>query len=418
MTGGHRPLSPWVSRWPPPGSGPVVVNDGDDRADARDLLRFSSGWRRVAVPIEVGRSALGLEHDDGTTVVELDDFGRPVRASDEDAAGVARIEENWPSVGDDLAELAASDLWLRFWLLERLRAEGEPPDSVFSLLPWDLFDRAIESVLPGLAAGGSVGELVEVRHWLSPAIVGPPGALERLDHGLRTGDARTARAGAAALLSGLRDVPIGRLPAATRSLLVRLVNAIGQADPIFTLLSRLVAAHLGDEPAGAGLSIALDSRLPAAASGQLTRQIETVLGEPPHQVLLVETEAGRLEVTVQLPLPRDEDGPFGPADALIQPVRVRPDGADRVLTWWVALERDDEHLVGEVVFLLPRGLSTLDANEPPIQAAELTGDTFEDLLRSLSDSPAMTAARWRQIAATLPEHHPVRRVVARYETEH
>jgi hypothetical protein len=61
---------------------------------------------------------------------------------------------------------------MRYWLLERFDAEDDPPDRILAVLPWDLLDRAVESVATGLGPGGEVGELIEIQHWLTRPCMG------------------------------------------------------------------------------------------------------------------------------------------------------------------------------------------------------------------------------------------------------
>jgi len=421
VTAAHRPLSPWITRWPRSHAGPVGVNDGDERADAREWALFSAGWQRTAVPLGAAGTALGLRHGNGSVVVELDDFGRPIVASPGEVDFVSKIEENWLTAEGTatawLARLAHSSLSLRFWLVERWRSESEPPDEIYAILPWQLLDRAVQSVLPGLRADGEVGELVEIGHWLSPAILGPPGALEQLDHGLRTGDTEAARAGASALLSTLRDMPVERVPGRTREILLRLVRTLGEVDPLYTHLSRVVEAQLRGAAPVRRLSTTLDSRLAAAASNDDSREIVATLGEPPHQISLVETQAGRLELTAQVPAVGDTGGPLGRLEAAFLPVRITPEDSGVTSIYWVALEPEADYLVGDLVFLLPRGRSALDADDAPVGPAELAGIAVEELLPSLYAATGSTVDRWREIAGSLSEHHPVRRALTRYEDQ-
>jgi hypothetical protein len=238
---GHRPLSVWVAWVNGNSLGPI--NNGAERADARDLDAFvDSAWGRSGVTWN-GESVLALQITD-QSVVELDDHGRPIAASPHAVEVIGDAEDRWPHVTDELLQLRDESLPLRYWLLQRLDAEGDPPDAVFALLPWELLDLAAEMVSTGLRSGGFTGPVVEMRHWLTPAVRGVTGPLEQLDHGLRTGRLDIARTGAVTLLTNLRDVPLTRIPAATRARLGTLVTLLGQADGENRALADTVAARL------------------------------------------------------------------------------------------------------------------------------------------------------------------------------
>lgn len=241
----HRPLSSWVARVLPDGRSLGEVNDGDPRADARNLNLFVEGWERSAFPWS-GRVVLALSRPaDGLTVVELDEYGTPIATDKEAVALLRRVEEGWPAVPDEVLGLARESLALRYWLLERLDAEGNPPDTVFALLPWDLLDRAIAAVTAALEPGGRLGELVDIRHWLTPAVRGLSGPLEQLDHGLRTGDPDIARQGATTLLTNLRDLPLSRISESSRRALGALVERLGEI-PEHRQLAEVVSGRLVD----------------------------------------------------------------------------------------------------------------------------------------------------------------------------
>jgi hypothetical protein len=235
MSPNHRPLSTWIAHVTPGTATLGSVNDGDDRSDAREMDYFNGEWRRVAVPLSEGISALGLTHSNGATVVELDDFGAPISISTTGLAVIDRIEQHWPVIDDALADqfdlLADEPLPLRYWLLARLDAEGNPPDRIFAILPWDRLDRAVDAIAAGLEPGGEIGELVEIRHWLTPAIRGLTGPLEQLDHGLRSRDDKIAQLGASELLTKLRNAPVSRIPDSSKARLAHLVTQLDSLDP-------------------------------------------------------------------------------------------------------------------------------------------------------------------------------------------
>jgi hypothetical protein len=111
----HRPLSDWIARVraAAPGQPAVLgaVNDGSERTDARTMRRFGEqAWTRTGVIVMWQGApcrALALRAADGTTVVELDDFGGPVRVSEAGAGLVARLETAWAALPADPATVAA-----------------------------------------------------------------------------------------------------------------------------------------------------------------------------------------------------------------------------------------------------------------------------------------------------------------------
>jgi hypothetical protein len=243
----HRPLSPWIAR-PTADTGRLgPVNDGDDRVDARHMPSFGAGWMRTPLRWR-GDTVLGLRHLDGASVIELDDCGSPITCSTESVGLIARIEDNWPVVDPPtvvaMAALRSEPLPLRYWLLERMEAEGDPPDAVFTVLPWELLDRALHEIGRAFTSGGVPGELVEIRHWLSPATEGITGPLEQFDHGLRTGEAEAVDHGATALLTNLRDLPLSRIPDPSRERLLEFVIRLGQNHPGLGDLAAAAAARL------------------------------------------------------------------------------------------------------------------------------------------------------------------------------
>ncbi|MGW6442327.1 effector-associated constant component EACC1 [Lentzea sp. NPDC055074] len=245
MTAVHRPLSAWISHLD--GSALEPVNDGDDRHDARAFTYFDEGWTRTIV--RCGHAhALALTNG-SATVVELDNFGRPIFATSSIAAAVERVEQNWPHVHPDPVDFAEASIPLRYWLLQRLDEEGSPPDEAFAVLPWELLDRALASLLITLDNPATPGELVEMRHWLTPAVRGLTGPLEQLDHGLRTGDEHIARLGASGLLDNLRHIRLTRVPASSLVALSKLVWRLATSDPALAEAERLIQARIHDASA-------------------------------------------------------------------------------------------------------------------------------------------------------------------------
>ncbi|CRK59326.1 hypothetical protein [Alloactinosynnema sp. L-07] len=419
MTTSPRPLSPWVAQVSPDGVGLGPVNGGDDRADARALPRYATGWRRVAIPIADGGHALGLVDEHGTTVAELDDHGASIKVSLAAMSALARIEREWPVVDhtltDEIYSLATEALSLRYWLLTRLDAEGDPPDGVFEILPWHLLDRAVAAVTAGLEPDGTLGELVEIRHWLTPAVRGLTGPLEQLDHGLRIGDTHIARLGATALLNSLRDLPGGRVPDSCMNGLRTLVGRLGTLDPIYRHAARFLTAALAGGNEVPRLQTELNPAMePAAGTDELREQVEQ-LGDDTQQVRLVATRAGWIRVTARIAGGQAAGGPLAEQPALLLPVRVTPRNRGPALRFWLAMQPEGDRLVGSLNIALPDGVSLFDADDVPIGPDELTRLRPEELLPSLHASTEISADRWLEIADDLPHTHPMRAAATIFE---
>lgn len=409
----HRPLSTWIAHIDPDSTELGPVNDGDDCSDARDMPYFADGWQRVAVPTGTGTNALGLTSGDAT-VVELDDFGTPIAVSGEGLRVITRLEQRWPVVDGEIQLLDNEVLPLRYWLLERLASEGDPPDGAFAILPWRLLDRAVDAVRRGLAPENGPGELVAIRHWLTPAVRGLTGPLEQLDHGLRVGDDAIARLGAHALLANLRDIPVSRIPEPSRARLDGLVGLLGGLDPAYRHMARVASARLTDQPAVSRFRTELNSNLvPAASTDDAREHIET-FGDDSQRIRLAQNRAGRLRVVAHL-LPSTQDSPLGRPNGVFQPIRITPRGAPAPQRFWIALYPDEEHLVGSLTIGLAPGLSTLDADDGPVGVEELADIDPAELVRSLQLSTARTAERWLDLAGNLPVRHPVRIAATAYE---
>lgn len=291
----YRPLSAWVARLADDSGRLGPINDGDDRADARSLSFFAQGWSRLAVPWN-GHTVLGLRRNsDALTVVELDDYGTPIAVGPQAASVIERIEAGWPSVaGEDVLRLGSESLALRYWLLERLDAEGEPPDSAFAILPWDLLDRAADAVSAAFETPGEIGELVEMRHWLTPAVRGLTGPLEQLDYGLRDSQSEVAGSAATGLLANLRDLPLSRIPETSRRRIAVLVEHLQSAYPEHRTLARTVIERLtGDSGTADHLELGLfevllvptaylgperPQSLPNAATLEITNDLRRLFG--------------------------------------------------------------------------------------------------------------------------------------------
>jgi hypothetical protein len=414
MTAVHRPLSAWVSRLQDETLGPV--NDCDDRADARAIESFSAGWDRAAVRWR-NRTVLGLIDKAGMMVVELDDYGRPIPITDLAFELIRAIERRWPAVelGEKFQSLAGAALPLRYWLLERLAAEGDPPDEAFFILPWELLDRAVRSVLTTLATPDRAGELVEIRHWLTPAVRGLTAPLEQLDHGLRTGDGTIARLGAEGLLDRLRTIPLGRIPDESVAGLVPLVTRLGEIDPLYRHTSRIVRGRLtGGERSVPQMRITLSSSLDAAANHEEVREHTESVEDDTFHVRVDETQAGWVRVFVEAANP-STDGPFDHHTGVFARVLVVPRDTQVEQRYWVALYPEGDGMVGALTFALPRGWSEIDCDSMPVGVDELASVTPEELLPSLHAGIPPSTRQWLDLIDALPPNHPARIAAERFE---
>ena len=353
------------------------------------------------------------------TIAELDNNGVPIAVSLTAVAVLARVDEMWPEIVPgflgEFRTLAAESLSLRYWLLTRLNAEGDPPDEVFEILPWELLERAAAAVGAGLEPGGELGELVEIRHWLTPAVRGLSASLEQLDHGLRTGDSAIARLGATALLNSLSDVPISRMPPGPKAGLRALVGRLGEVDPLYRHAARFLTAALADDDEVPRLRAELNPVMEGAAGVDEVRERVEELGDDNQHIELVTNRAGRVLVTAQVTGENADDSPLAEQPALFLPVRLTPRNHERVLRFWLALEPEDDRLIGSLDIVLPDGNSRFDGDDVPVGADELAYHRPEELLPSLYASTALTFDRWREIADELPAAHPVRLAADAFE---
>jgi hypothetical protein len=394
MSPTHRPLSPWIAQVRPDGS-LGRVNDGDHRADGRWMSIFAEGWRRTGIRLGSDRLGLGLTAVDGLAVVELDDVGRPIQISQDGLAVIDRVEREWPVLGEGLVSeiglLTTEALPVRYWLTERLAAEGDPPAEAFAILPWDLLERLCGTVVAGLAGQQPGSVPGEIGYWLTSVVPGLTHPLYRLDAALRAGDSPATRQAAVDVQSALGALNWGRLPWRARRA-VQLVSAgLARAD-----------RDTAQEPARSGLSARLRSTFEPAASSGFRERIE-ILGDDRLQLRLTQSTTGQIlaRVRIAAPIPRGELD-------LVFPVQVTARGESIARRFWVALEFDGARLTGLIRFKLPDGASEISSDGQAVFAAELTDIAPTVLLTSMRASNRATASRWLEIARTLPEHHPVR----------
>ncbi|MGH3251052.1 MAG: hypothetical protein ACRDOI_33250 [Trebonia sp.] len=422
----HRPLSAWIgpaelsaggtARW----DYPPAVNYGDERADARDLPEFAGGWQRRAIALDAGYPALGLVRPgSGEAVIELDNYGRPVRASEAAAGVISRAEDSWPHgalSSADLAVLAGEDKTVGYLLADRLVAEGDPPAELFHVLPWELVDQLAARVASMLDGELPAREAIHLGHWFAPAGSRFTAALEQLDEGLRGRDPALARVGATALCSRLLAVDPARLPEPTRLALAGLAGRLSEADPFVAFTARRAADRLGPGGAAPGVSaIRLGTRLPAAAdtvTGVRTESLDAA--REPFTVRLLVTATGRANISVSAPLSEPlERLVLDSYGVMLVPVRVTGEGGST--RYLIPLRSADGRLSGRLDLPVPGGrFVEADTDGPPVGAAEAAFLSPAEVQRSIRGLRTMSGrAPWLQLAELLPEASPLRAVIAR-----
>ncbi|MCX4860759.1 hypothetical protein [Streptomyces canus] len=449
----HRPLSSWIARLVPGAPGAPaslgLINDGDERADARELSRFrTTAWARTSVT--VGRNgapvpALALRAPDGSLVVELDDFGRPLPVTEDGVGLVAGLEESWTAVPADprtVARLRAETLELRYLLLHRLDRETVAPAALFHCLPWSRVEAAAHSVAalldpagtPPPSANGDVGapEARELRHWFTPAATALAGPLSVLEAGLR-GDRGGLWFGreAAALLTGLLTADPARLPASARSALAVLAERLG-ADPALRHGARLAGTRLTGPAPGPptvfvdlSLTVRLDSEFVLlASSGELEDEDERVvnLRERPLTAEVVVTRDGMVDVELAI-----EDDGRAPARSVAQdgplcyPVRVSPvrgtAGAGAPSRYWMVLDRAGLGWKGFLTVPVPDGQFDIGLDAPPLALPFLDRVPLAELRASLHANERIGTTRWHEMIDGLHRHHPAHAALAAYDAE-
>ncbi|WP_406320773.1 hypothetical protein [Streptomyces sp. NBC_01637] len=444
----HRPLSGWIASLEqgPPDGRPVmgVINDGDERADARNMARFrNAAWARTSVIADrdgVSGRVLALRAPDSSLVVELDDFGRPIAVSAEGAGLVAELEQRWAGLPADavtVERLRGESLELRYFLLHRMGRETATPAELFHCLPWERVEAAARTTAVLLTPGGTAsvpangtGERSteeELRHWFTPAAISLAGPLSVLRGGLRGG-----RAGpwfsreAAALLTGLLTVDPARLPAPTRSALSGLAGRLG-TDRALHHSARLAAARLtGPVPVPVDLDLTLTVRLDSdfvlRASSGAPEETGAVLEQGPVTVDVVVTPGGAVAVELEISTtaatpvrPATDDGP------LCHPVVVSPFGAtaedSAPVRYWMLLDSADDRLHGFLAVPAPEGQFDIGLDAPPVALRFLDRVPQREILASLHGNEHIGPTRWHRMIDGLPVHHPAHAALAAYETQ-
>ncbi|MEU1722538.1 hypothetical protein [Nonomuraea sp. NPDC005692] len=399
-----KPLSNWVR----PAADPYGdVNDGDERADARQLPHFAHGWRH-----DRADGALVLVHEQtGERLVEVDETCTPIRVTQEGLRVLRRIEDAWPHApwdAESIAVLAAEDRPLRYLLLARLVTEGEPPPQLFHVLPWELVTRLAEQVRATLRGPAAVPGILS-RHWFAPAGSRFTAALDQLAAGLRFGDATAARAGATALCSRISELQAARVPAVTREALSLLLLELPSRDPLLAhFASRSAERLLEAADVGEG-AVRVPIALPPAADTSGVRRMRYRLRRDPLEVEAVVTSSGVLELGVTARL---DPGRAGYVAETYGVVVSRVDVGPR--TFLIPLDRHADGLSGTLPVRLPLREFDVDVTLPAIGGFEVAGLSEEDLLPSLPASLPRPALRlWRELAAELRDDHVLHSLLAR-----
>ncbi|MEV7561403.1 hypothetical protein [Streptomyces sp. NPDC089795] len=415
------------------------VNDGDERADARGMDRFRTGWERRALPLAGGGHALALiEPATGEAVLELDDLGQPLPADPATAEAVAAIERRWPAERLEPAEralLTAAHPGLRYSLLDRLAAEGRPEPECFHVLPWERVDLLADEVTAALDASrpaegdAPAGRPVRLRHYFAPAGSRFTAALEQLGSALRAADPRRRRVATTALCARLAGAATGRIPQPTRERLIRLLDAVGRGDAFLYATAALAAERLAGAFAGPGLGTTgvgiadvvwhrLDYGRPAsvrnefapAAAGGADSAQDGVLRSAFTLTLTVQDDSG-LYVGVSAPLDTADAALLaqGYDEVLLLPVHVT--GAVEGGDLYVLLMPFDDGLSGDLkMTAVAEAVVTADQAGPPLGLADLPFLDPEAVRRTLACQVRASDRRsWRALLARLPAGHPVRR---------
>lgn len=423
MTAVHRPLSDWVVRVGPPSSGTNLINDGDERADARNLPVFAEGWvrRRVAAGPE-HTPALALYNPvSGLTYAELDDDGAPLPLDESGTELIDRIETSWPhpECGPaDLAAVATLSRQIRYLLLHRLSQEGSPAPVVYHALPWEPVTElasAVVRMLDGVQPSPLSDEALDLGHWVTPAAVGVTGPLEQLYEGLADPDPVLTARGGTALCTGLNSADPARFPGPIRDILADVARRLASVNPFLRHAASLAADRLTGV-ASTDLVTTLDSDLPKAAAGTDDRTVVRRLGDSgPFSVRAEVTASGRLRITVELSVEATTErnrllDSYGCAFA---PVVVS--AGDLSHRYWVALEARRRWLSGTLDVPAEHGRFEVGAQEAVTGVWGLSGVSPDELLVSLTGADRAGLQVWRAAAERVPTGHPLRQAVRRHD---
>ncbi|MFF0258341.1 hypothetical protein ACFYR2_05895 [Streptomyces microflavus] len=423
MTAVHRPLSDWVVRVGPSSSGTNLINDGDERADARNLPVFAEGWVRR-------RLTAGPEHTpvlalynpvSSLTYAELDDDGAPLPLDESGTELIDQIETSWPhpEFGPaDLAAMATLSRQIRYLLLHRLSQEGSPAPEVYHSLPWEPVAElasAVVRMLDGAQPSPLSDKALDLGHWVTPAAVGVTGPLEQLYEGLADPDPVLAARGGTALCTGLSSADPARFPAPVRDILADVARRLASVNPFLRHAASMAADRLTGV-ASTALITALDSDLPKAAAGTDDRTAVRRLGDSgPLSVRAEVTASGRLKITVELSVEATPErsrllDSYGYAFA---PVVVS--AGDLRRRYWVALEARRRWLSGTLDVPAEHGRFEVGAQEAVTGVWGLSGVSPDELLVSLAGADRAGLQVWRAAAERVPTGSPLRQAVRRHD---
>ncbi|WP_405674554.1 hypothetical protein OG292_01440 [Streptomyces sp. NBC_01511] len=440
----HRPLSVWTATVPsppspssavsatgtpsaaaawPPG---LVVNDGDERADARRLPRFAHGWRRHGVLLEHGEQGeqggrrgqvLGLVNElTGETVVELDELARPLPVTDAGLRVITRLEEGWPDATPSTADtkvLAREQIEVRRLLLARLAAEGRPPGKLFHILPWDRVTRLADD-LDAVLDGGAPGPVIRLRHWFRPAGPRFTASLEQLDEGMRDNDRGLIRVAATSLCARLAELDAARLPANTRASLASLVDALARENRFLGHTAAQVTGKLRGEDRPAQAAPRMDTVLLDAGASDAIRRESQEFERAPFTVRVAVASTGHVTVSARTLLRPGEDRLLAEGyGVMLLPVRIlHAQGSTR---YWVVMEPSEAFLGGSLPLPIPAGdFVETDVDGPPVGVMEVESLSAEEVERSIGAiETGSYLDLWERIADALPPSHLLRDVIGR-----
>lgn len=422
MTTGHRPLSDWIGRLDrtrPTGVG--LINDGDERLDARSLPMFEQGWLRRTTVLD-GRTALALQHpSDDVTYVELDDFGAPLLISDQGAGLIDRVEESWPRAElspADLGVVAGFSRELRYLLLHRLDREGSPAPELFHTLPWAPVIEvagAVRALLDGDMAPELSADAADLGPWVTPAAPGVTGPLEQVHEALTGDELQLAVIGGTSFCEGVRGADPARFPAEVASALADVAARLASINPFLRHAALLATEHLSGGRPAAFVADLTSELAKAAGSEQNRSHVVRLRDASPFRVETEVTAAGRLMVSVEVGVEAgpERDRLVRSYSGLFAPVVVRF-GA-QATRYWMALEARRRWVAGTLDVPCPKGRFQVEADAAPIGVWGLSRIRPEDLLPSLRGTNSAGRQVWRDVAERSPAGHPIRRAIREFD---